>query len=72
VSGTLGDVALDRSAAEAATGVAETGISRTERLTSSSGDRRVYLERHAPPTTLVVIGDHLGAWGNVHLTALEP
>ena len=56
VSGTLGDVALDRSAAEAATGVAETGISRTERLTSSSGDRRVYLERHAPPTTLVVIG----------------
>ena len=56
VSGTLGDPALDSAAVEAATGIAESGASRTDKLVSSSGERRVYLERHAPPTTLVVVG----------------
>jgi xanthine dehydrogenase accessory factor len=54
--GTLGDPTLDISAVQAATGIAESGASRTDRLVSSSGERRVYLERHAPPTTLVVVG----------------
>jgi xanthine dehydrogenase accessory factor len=56
MSGTLGDPTLDSAAAEAATGIAESGASRTDRLESSSGERRVYLERHAPPATLVVVG----------------
>ncbi len=56
VSGTLGDPALDAAAAELSGTIAETGASRTERLASTNGDRRVYLERHAPPTTLVIVG----------------
>jgi xanthine dehydrogenase accessory factor len=56
VSGTLGDAMLDGAVAEIAAEIAERGASRTDRLPSSSGERRVYLERHAPPTTLVVVG----------------
>jgi len=56
VTGTLGDPTLDSAAVQAATGIAESGASRTDRLLSSSGERRVYLERHATPTTLVVVG----------------
>jgi xanthine dehydrogenase accessory factor len=56
VSGTLGDSTLDAAAADLAAGIADTGMSRTERVASPRGERRVYLERHAPPTTLVIVG----------------
>jgi xanthine dehydrogenase accessory factor len=56
MTGTLGDSALDEAAARLAADIAGTGSSRTERVGSPAGERRVYLERHAPPTTLVVVG----------------
>lgn len=49
--GSLGDSSLDERAASLATEVLENG-SRVEAI----GERRIFLERHAPPTTLVIIG----------------
>ena len=49
--GSLGDDSLDAAAASAAIEVLERG-SRVEMI----GDRRIFFERHAPPTTLVIIG----------------
>lgn len=49
--GSLGDGALDARAASFAADVLENG-SRVEAI----GERQIFLERHAPPTTLVIIG----------------
>jgi len=56
VSGTLGDPALDEAARTIARSVVASGGSRTETIVTPVGDRRVYFERHAPPTTLVIVG----------------
>lgn len=49
--GTLGDLASDDAAAAIAADVL-TGASRTETVSG----RRLYFDRHAPPTTLVIVG----------------
>jgi xanthine dehydrogenase accessory factor len=50
-SGTLGDAELDDAAATVAIDVLRTG-SRAETI----GERRVFFERYAPPTVLVIVG----------------
>ncbi|HEY9229213.1 MAG TPA: XdhC family protein, partial [Gemmatimonadaceae bacterium] len=50
-TGTLGDSTLDAAAAELATEVIDTG-SRAVSL----GERRIFFERYAPPTTVVIVG----------------
>ena len=54
-TGTLGDTDSDAAAATVATEVFRSG-SRTEAVTTPSGERRFFFERFAPPTTVVVIG----------------
>ena len=56
VRGTLGDALLDGAVVDRASEMADRGSSTTERLSSASGDRRVYLERHAPPAVVVIVG----------------
>jgi xanthine dehydrogenase accessory factor len=56
VSGTLGDATLDRTVVERANGIAANAGSTTEQVASPTGDRRIYLERHAPPATVVIVG----------------
>jgi len=56
VAGSLGNAALDEKTAAIAPQVISSGSSRTERIETPAGARRVYLERHAPPLTLVVVG----------------
>lgn len=54
-SGTLGDAALDAAAARM---IAEVigGGSRAISLVTPAGERRVFFERYAPPTTVVIVG----------------
>jgi xanthine dehydrogenase accessory factor len=54
-SGTLGDTALDEAAGPVATEVLRSGA-RIETLTANDGTRRVFFDRFAPPTTLLIIG----------------
>jgi xanthine dehydrogenase accessory factor len=54
-TGTLGDSVADEAAAAIALDVLRSG-SRAESLTTPSGERRVFFDRFAPPTTLVIVG----------------
>jgi xanthine dehydrogenase accessory factor len=54
-TGTLGDSATDDTAAAIALDVLRAG-SRAELLTTPAGERRVFFDRFAPPTTLVIVG----------------
>jgi xanthine dehydrogenase accessory factor len=51
----LGDSAADQAVATIALDVFRTG-SRAELLTTTNGERRVFFDRFAPPTTLVIVG----------------
>lgn len=54
--GTLGTADLDAAAALAARDVVRGGRSGVHTIPTGAGDARVYIERHAPPLTLVVFG----------------
>lgn len=54
-AGTLGDDALDAAAATSALEALKSG-SRAETVSSPSGDRRLFFDRFALPTTLVIVG----------------
>jgi xanthine dehydrogenase accessory factor len=54
-TGTLGDPVADDAAASMLPEVLRTG-SRAERLPTANGERRVFFDRFAPPTTLVIVG----------------
>jgi xanthine dehydrogenase accessory factor len=53
--GTLGDPVLDAAAAEVAAEVLISG-SRVEAVPTPNGTRRLFFDRFAPPTTLVIVG----------------
>lgn len=55
-AGTLGDDALDRAAGEAAGEILAEGRSALRTLGEGGDAREVFLELHAPPTTLLVFG----------------
>ena len=54
-TGTLGDAGADDAAATMALDVFRTG-SRTDVLTTTNGQHRVFFDRFAPPTTLIIVG----------------
>jgi len=54
-TGTLGDVASDDAVLAVATDVLSSA-SRSEMVTTPSGERRFFFERYAPPTTVVIVG----------------
>jgi xanthine dehydrogenase accessory factor len=54
--GTLGDAALDKDAVARAHELMRQGISRTATLSSGSGPVDVFIEVHAPPPALVIVG----------------
>ena len=54
-TGSLGDAALDAEGRAIASDVLRSG-SRDATLTTPSGTRRVFFDRYAPPTTLVIVG----------------
>jgi xanthine dehydrogenase accessory factor len=54
-TGTLGDAGTDEAIASVATEVLRDS-SRTETVPTPSGTRRIFFERHAPPTTVVIVG----------------
>jgi xanthine dehydrogenase accessory factor len=56
ISGSLGTAELDRAAAGAAREVIDGGRSGVQTVRTASGEARLYIERHAPPLTLVVFG----------------
>lgn len=56
VAGTLGDAQLDADAARVAATLVGARRAAVERLAGSSGSREVFLERLAPPGTLVIVG----------------
>ena len=54
--GTLGDAALDAVAAERATELVRSGLSRVQPLRGTHGDVSLFFEHHGPPGTLVIVG----------------
>jgi xanthine dehydrogenase accessory factor len=55
-SGTLGDAALDRAAADRARDVIRRASSRTEIIEASGAGERLFFELHGPATTLLIFG----------------
>jgi xanthine dehydrogenase accessory factor len=54
-TGSLGDAATDAAVRAIATDVLRTG-SRDATVMTADGDRRIFFDRFAPPTTLVIVG----------------
>jgi xanthine dehydrogenase accessory factor len=68
--GSLGSAALDAAVTRAGSEIAASGASGVRAVTADGAAHRVYFERHAPPTTLVVFGATHVAMTLVPLAAL--